>query len=67
MVDLIMPGDREKSSVMIDFLLILLTAGFSVTAVVYASEDFFTAVIPLACALLFFTMYMASKGVIGGQ
>ena len=64
MVDLIMPGD-ERSPI-IEVLLILITAGFAVSAVAYASHDVINSLIPLACALMFFAMYLAHTNVIGG-
>ena len=60
-----MPG--EEKSPIIDVLLIMITAGFSVTAVAYTVDSFIKALIPFICALMFFAMYMASKGVIGGK
>ncbi len=60
-----MPG--EEKSPLIDFLLIILAAIFSVTAVAYAAYNLALAFIPLLCAFLFFLMFMAVKGVIGGQ
>lgn len=62
-----MPGEEEKSSPILDVLLIILTAAFSTAGVVYAVDDYIQAIIPLMCALMFFAMYMASKGVIGGH
>ena len=63
-VDLIMPCD-ERSPI-IEVLLILITAGFAVAAVIYASDDVLSSFIPLACSLMFFAMYLAHTNVIGG-
>ena len=65
MVDLIMPP--PESSPLIEALLILITTGFAVTAVVFTTTSILNALIPLICTILFFTMFMAHKGVIGGQ
>ena len=66
MVDIFTP-EEDKSHPLLDAILILITAGFAVTAVVYVSESFMMALIPLLCALMFFAMYLAHKNVIGGR
>lgn len=63
-VDLLVPGDERHP--IVEVLLILITAGFAVAAVAYASEDILSSLIPLACALMFFAMYLAHTNVIGG-
>ncbi len=65
MVEIVMPP--RESSPIVDILLIILTATFAFIAVGYALTNMLSSLIPLACTCLFFAMYMAHKGVIGGH
>ena len=65
MVDLLQPP-RETSPI-VDILMVVLTATFAFIAVGYAVSNLLSALIPLACTVLFFCMYLAHKGVIGGH
>ena len=65
MVELLQPP--RETSPLVDIILIVLTATFAFIAVGYALTNMLSSLIPLACTCLFFTMYMAHKGVIGGH